>query len=314
MQHLHLLLLLLLNQILPSTSLVGGLPVTQSAVDAGAISHHVVVHSIGGTPQRSKYKSTSVRNVTIANCTGLLLTPNFVLVPARCVSDMATPGEQRLAPNAITIQHSCGLHTPWSQNDEKRCKTVHVAAVFIHPCWRTRTPSSLGETTQLDLLGDHDVAVLRLASPVPSVGVHQRYAVLDDGALQSTTKKKATEINEKLIFRGYGPFDNDGTLSASMRETEVRVSDPKQCVERFDAAMSGGGGGGEGGEPRHRHLNSGASKNLYSTRMKSLNFLDRQVCVGDDGLTDFALRGGCPNGDVGGPIETKDGIVVGELF
>ena len=198
--HLHLLLLLLLNQILPITSLIGGLPVTQSTVDAGAISHHVVVHSIGGTPQRSKYKSTTVRNVSIANCTGLLLTPNFVLVPARCVSDMATPGEQQLAPQAITIQHSCGLHTPWSVQGSVRCKTIHVAAVFVHPCWRTRTPtptaaasssSSLGEKTQLELLGDHDVAVLRLTSPVPSVGVHQRYAILDDGFIQTTTKKKS---------------------------------------------------------------------------------------------------------------------------
>ena len=222
----------------PTHAITSSTPISQTQVDQGLISHHVVVQATGGVAHRLHYKSHNEHNVSISNCTGLLLTSNFVLVPARCVSDMATPGEQKLHPSMITVQHSCGLHTPWSTEGKSTCKPTSVDAVFIHPCFRTRVPTttttatdSLNDgSTMLYDLGDHDVAVLRLSSSVPSIGALQRYAVLDDGNQNNNIQK---EKKSHLLFRGHGSMDQKGTISASLRTATVTVAPNERCINKF---------------------------------------------------------------------------------
>ena len=318
-----LLLLLPLLHPTPVTALVGGLPVSKATFDTGAISHHVLVESIGGTPDRQHYKSHTQHNVSQHNCTGILLAADYVLLPARCVSDMTTPGEPKLHPSALTVKHSCGIHTPWSVLGRTTCTTIAVEAVFVHPCWRTRVPDEQSNTgsTKLHVLGDHDVAVLRLAgSGVPSIGALQRYAVLDDGATvgnsgggSSTPLHTNSDVGSVLTFRGYGPIDTQGTKSAAMRETRVQVAPSHQCVDKFDLDIVRRDNGNAGGEDQGGDSRASTSvvQRLSVKSTKSLNFKDRQLCVGNNGLTQYGVTGGCPNGDVGGPLETDDGVLVG---
>jgi hypothetical protein len=314
-QQLLFLVFLFLQTVVPVSSIIGGLPVSKQTDDDGSISHHVLVESIGGVNDRKYYKSHSSFNVSQSNCTGILLKPDFVLLPARCVSDMTTPGEPKLHPSAIKVKHSCGIHTPWSVSGKLNCKQVNVAAVFIHPCWRTRVPNGKGGT-DLNVLGDHDVAVLRLESSIQSIGSKQRYAVLDDGATIATASSSSsssgstatqthTDVGTVLTFRGYGPHDTSGTKSAAMRETQVKIAPASNCVQKFDIVISRT-------EAPGSSVASTSNDQRLSTKTvstKSLNFKDRQICVGDDGLTNYALSGGCPNGDLGGPLETANGVL-----
>jgi hypothetical protein len=116
-----------------------------------------------------------------------------------------------------------------------------------------------------------------------------------------------------LTFRGYGPIDTQGTKSAAMRETRVQVAPSHQCVDKFDLDIvrrDNGNAGGEdqGGDSR---ASTSVAQRLSVKSTKSLNFKDRQLCVGNNGLTQYGVTGGCPNGDVGGPLETDDGVLVG---
>lgn len=187
---------------------------------------------------------------------------------------------------------------------------MQVAAVFIHPCWRTRTSTDTVSSTHLNLLGDHDVAVLRLVSPVPS-HPHQRYAVLDDGSLPTSSQPGTI-----VTFHGHGAFNQQGEHSESIRTAAVKIADASQCENKFLLQQ----------DVSNTNLASTAAS-LATTTTRSLNFIDRQLCIGGNSLDIYSLRGGCPsnsnnnkedvnrnnNGgsDVGGPIETSNGILIG---
>ena len=240
--------------------------------------------------------------------------------------DAATPGGQTLHPAALTVRHGCGEHAPWSAagkdpvhgcgDDDTHVATV--AAVFVHPCWAGPTP-----------LGDHDVALLRLVSPgIPAHASSQHYATLDDGSRLTSPGPKldgtggsggAAAAGTELLFRGFGPTDPKGTVSAALREATVTVSDGARCVEKFliDDHTNAGVGASEVA-PSATSPASNASTPAGSSGTDPLGastalILHKPICVGGgDGLSPAALRGGCPNGDEGGPLtDPKTGVLVG---
>ena len=316
-----LALLLSITSPVPTSAVVGGLPTSAEQAAAGELSHIVHVTSIGGVNHRAPYKGSkhvpadqfgSV-NVTTASCAGVLLQADWVLLPARCVVDTATPGGQKLHPDAIQVRHGCGEHAPWSAQAQTVCPegpahVAPVAAVFVHPCWGGVSP-----------LGDHDVALLRLESPgVPLHQQNQRYAKLDDGAALTSSNSDsgsggAAAAGKTLLFRGFGRTGPLSSVSVALREVMVTISDGSRCVNKFHIANDHDEAytSPVAVSPDSNSSSPGSSLDPLGGST-ALDFAQRSICVGGDGLTSAAFRGGCPHGDEGGPLEDPNtGVTVG---
>merc|ERR1719195_48907 len=138
-------------------------------------------------------------------CGAVLISEDWVLTAAHCVSPS---GQNAYTPPARVV---AGAHDLTVLSGDAQSKTASVG--FVHPGW--------------DWTGPHDIALLRLDSPMnlgTCVGTACLPAANEDAA-----------PGTRCTITGFGR-DNSGMLSDILQEVVMEVVDQQDCITRWEAA------------------------------------------------------------------------------
>lgn len=138
-------------------------------------------------------------------CAGVALSPYWVLTAAHCVDDGVVVGNLRVVHSVADIFAAT------------EADTVQVEQKYVHPAYAGVAPFAA------------DVALLRLASPVPGP-----YATLIDQTGFSGLLAVAAGMNDEVRATGWGRLSSEGAFPKQLRRVNLDLVDDAQCLSRYN--------------------------------------------------------------------------------